>query len=66
MQNAGPMDLYALGIQTPCYIDDDWGVQSPKRKVLRFHETILSFGEPGSLGNGVMLQIRFLISKHVS
>ena len=31
--------------------DDDWGVQSPpKRKVFRFHETILRFGEPGSLG----------------
>ena len=31
--------------------EDDWGVQSrPKRKVFRFHETILSFGEPGSLG----------------
>ena len=31
--------------------DDDWGVQSPpKRKVFRFYETILSFGEPGSLG----------------
>ena len=27
------------------------GVQSPpQRKVFRFHETILSFGEPGSLG----------------
>ena len=26
--------------------DDDWGVQSaPQRKVLRFHETILSFGD---------------------
>ena len=31
--------------------EDDWGVQSPpKRKVFRFHETILRFGEPGSLG----------------
>ncbi len=31
--------------------EDDWGVQSPpKRKVFRFHETILSFGEPGYLG----------------
>ena len=30
--------------------DDDWGVESPpKRKVFGFHETILSFGEPGSL-----------------
>ncbi len=30
---------------------DDWGVQSPpKHIVFRFHETILSFGEPGSLG----------------
>ena len=28
----------------------DWGVRSPpKRIVFRFHETILSFGEPGSL-----------------
>ncbi len=32
--------------------EDNWGVQSPpKRKVFRFHETILSFGEPGSLGD---------------
>ena len=30
---------------------DDWGVQSPpKRIVFRFHETILRFDEPGSLG----------------
>ena len=26
------------------------GQSPPKRKVFRFHETILSFGEPGSLG----------------
>ena len=30
---------------------DDWGIQSPpKSEVFRFHETILRFGEPGSLG----------------
>ena len=29
--------------------EDDWGVKSPpKRRLCRFHETILSFGEPGS------------------
>ena len=32
---------HSLGIQSPC-LKEDWGVQSPpKRKVLRFHETIV-------------------------
>jgi len=31
--------------------ENDWGVQlSPKPIVLRFHDTIRSFGVPGSLG----------------
>ena len=33
------------------FSDDDWGVQSASQRIVfRFHETILSFGEPGSLG----------------
>ena len=40
-----------VGILAHRTSEDDWGVQSPpQRKVFRFHETILSFGEPGSLG----------------
>ena len=35
---------------------DDWGVQSPPKRIgFRFHETILRFGEPGSLGAHVMV-----------
>ena len=42
--NFQPMDPINLS-------EYDWGVQSsPKRKVLRFHDTILRFGEPGSRG----------------
>ena len=48
--NLGVIHYNPLQIQSP----SQWmigGVQSPsKRKVFRFHETILSFGEPGSLG----------------
>ena len=36
-------------------IDDDCGVlhhRNETQDVFRFHETILSFGEPGSLGHG--------------
>ena len=34
------------------FSDNDWDVQPPpKRIVFRFNGTILSFGEPGSLGN---------------
>ena len=37
---------------SPCQMMSFRGVQSPpKRRVFRLHETILSFGEPGSLGN---------------
>ena len=40
-----------LGIGFVIFSDDDWGIQSPSKGIVfRFHETILSFGDPGSLG----------------
>ena len=42
---------FQVGIQSPCQMMSKGCTSSPpKRKVFRFHETILSFGEPGSLG----------------
>ena len=57
-----------LGIQSPNvrgWARGVHGVQShPKRKVFRFHETILSFGEPGSLRPGLTCLAGTPISIH--
>ena len=43
------IDIYVP--RHPVIFSDDWDVQSPPKCIVcRFHETILSFGEPGSLG----------------
>ena len=53
--SGGELMLVSVKIKFPwdpiTLLEDDWGVQSPpKSQEFRFHETILSFGEPGSLG----------------
>ena len=43
----------SLGFKSPCQRMISWGVNNhlnEANRPFRFHETILSFGEPGSLG----------------